>query len=125
MKNKNHTGAAFGIKPEQEGNNNPVNRHNGPLPKLNAVTAARPSINTQQTPHVHIDHGHQHHGHILPAGHAPITDAFMGTNRYVGGKSIRINEFGGVDIGVGQGPDGVPVGGNQIVHIHTAKVIHF
>jgi hypothetical protein len=119
----------------------------GPAVKLNAVNAARPRHRLEPTPeptpapvqeptapvqtpsptsapvatpaYTEADLVLPHMR--VPAGHPPISDNFGGFNRYTSGNAIRLNEFGGLDIGRG-GNEGVVHEGHQ-VHIHTAMFL--
>lgn len=130
-----HSGASFG-QPTPEPS--PEDNLLGPAVKLNAVNAARPrhraepSATTPVVPQpvqtapvepspaprpvaAPADLVPEHMR--VPAGHPPISDMFGGFNRYVGGNSISLNQYGGLDVGRG-GPDGAVHTGQQ-VHIHT------
>jgi len=127
-----HSGSSFG-KPTPEPS--PEDGLLGPAVKLNAVNAARPrhraepaapapqpATPAQPAPALarvsaptFTDLVPEHMR--VPAGHPPISDMFGGFNRYVGGNSISLNQYGGLDVGRG-GPDGAVHTGQQ-VHIHT------
>lgn len=130
-----HSGSSFGIPtPEPTSEDGLL----GPAVKLNAVNAARPRhrLEPQPAPVATPQPATPPPAPVAPAptaaawvpehmrvpeGHPPISDKFGGFNRYVGGNSISLNQYGGLDVGRG-GPDG-SVHTGHIVHIHTAMFL--